>query len=141
MKPRFMIAFLLLSRFMLAQVPSGSFICFNYDAAGNRTLATTCSADIGLQSSPQAPITPTALEPGEILVYPNPSTGIFIVRTDAFTPDTDAVIFDAGARVVFQGTLGDGMFDLSAQGTGTYLLRLTHNGKRPRTVKLELIKD
>jgi Secretion system C-terminal sorting domain len=94
-----------------------------------------------LDTTKQHFMLPIVLETGEVLVYPNPSLGIFTVRADAYPPEADVVIFDANAREVTRRKLADGYFDLSAQPTGMYLLQLTHIGIRPRTLKLEIVKD
>jgi Secretion system C-terminal sorting domain len=117
-------------------------ICFTYDAAGNRTLRTTCLPPIQeLISSQQQTTVPVALEPGEVLVYPNPSTGTFTVRTEVYPAEAEAVIFSVNGNVVLRGKLGDGFFDLSAQPSGIYHLQITHPDHRQRTVKLEIVKD
>jgi Secretion system C-terminal sorting domain len=114
--------------------------CFTYDLAGNRISRAQCV--VLLQSSDSLVVTPLiALAEGVVLLYPNPNLGIFQVRTDEYPPEADVDIFDANARRVEQRKFGDGFFDISTQPPGLYLLRLSYDGIRPRTIKLEIVKD
>ena len=123
-----------------AQVP-----CFSYDAAGNRTARNSCAslaapgtdeaneAAINVLGADGAPASAAAAvqdatELLDIRAVPNPGTGIFQVSGNA-KPDAEVRILDLNGRVVVQRLLGEGLFDLSTQPDGAYLLWVQQAGE------------
>jgi subtilisin-like proprotein convertase family protein len=81
-------------------------------------------------------LTVTGMERINVQVYPNPSTGLFVIDYLLIT-DTDAsiVVFDVIGQQVMQrnltgGTKGRVTIDLSAYSNGIYMLELQQNGQR-----------
>jgi Secretion system C-terminal sorting domain len=135
--------FLLLVSVAVAIQTHAQNICFTYDAAGNRTTRVLCNVPPQALISSQQTVSPQVvlLEPGQVLLYPNPNHGVFQLRSNDYPPETEVIIFDANARVVQVRKLGDGVFDLSVQPPGIYILQLSHTGIRPKTVKIDIVKD
>jgi Secretion system C-terminal sorting domain len=117
--------------------------CFSYDEAGNRTARISCILPpIELVSNPNQVAPPVIeLEEGKVLPTPNPSFGYFILRTDAYPPQAEISIYNSEAQLVQTRLLGDGYIDLSAQPSGMYFVNLTAPNMRPRTVKVQILKD
>jgi hypothetical protein len=139
---KLLLSFLLLASYSIT-AQSAQSICFTYDAAGNRTTRVSCIEQGLLINNDQQLIQPELiqLEPGQVILFPNPSQGAFQLRSDTYPAKTEIVVYNANAREISRRELGDGYFDLSAQPSGMYFLQLSHTGIRPQTVKVEIVKD
>ena len=134
MKP-ILICILLLT---IAMSINAQTVTYTYDAAGNRTARV-----VTVNKSPAAPQTMQEPEvmtdisdiPVEknIVVYPNPTTGVFKVEIKGFTHEmhADFRLTDLAGKTVSHHKIAHGShnFDLSHQLAGIYLLHVTINGK------------
>jgi len=110
-------------------------ICFIYDAAGNRIerklCCTNCIAQPGSDERSAMP-DPSIFD--DLVLYPNPSSGIFILRGDALPPETQITIFNMDGKLIIKQLIGSGEFDISSQPPNTYVLIVEHNGIKRRFV-------
>jgi hypothetical protein len=145
-KPTTMLKIYLLPLILaVTQTTQAQNACFNYDAAGNRiqriNSGTACLANELVSNPNNTPPAPLVLEKGAVLVYPNPSLGVFTVLTTDYPAEAETVVLNANGNEVLRRQLNDGVFDLSTQPDGVYYLKLTYPGVRPRTVKLVIVHD
>ena len=95
----------------------------NLQSTGNNycvdsvTINTNCSQTTGIQQ--------IALSSSQVLVYPNPSKGSFIIETTAAMPCT---LYDINGREVFRQTInGKTLIDVSSLTDGVYNLSILSN--------------
>ena len=125
---------------LLWQMDAQTAICYGYDAAGNRiTRSSSCPLPLvsgGEEQSSMYKLSESQmLATGEVLLFPNPTTGVFQLQTTAFLPDTKVSVLDELGRLLSQRQLGDGQFDLSNYPSGTYYIRMAH-GDLLKTVSI-----
>jgi len=136
------------------QIPVGSCGIVNiYDAAGNRTKR-TYFCNNGTNPYPQRPAgqstnAATATDPSagsgsefqEVdALYPNPTTGKFSVTFSNALDNATIQILDAGGKAIRQvKAKGNRIeFDLSAQASGVYYIRIKQSG---RTIIKKIVKQ
>lgn len=65
-------------------------------------------------------------EINKIVIYPNPSQGIFTVSSEQLLGDVNWVVTDAKGQIITNGKLSDSQqINLCAQIKGIYFIRLT----------------
>jgi len=71
----------------------------------------------------------------EVMIYPNPSSSIFTIKTDLAA---EYVVHDLSGRKILTGSLESQLTILDAQSwdAGTYLVNIYDNSGRSRTIKL-----
>ncbi len=71
----------------------------------------------------------------EIMIYPNPSTSIFTIKSDL---SAEFIVYDLSGRQVTTGSLENQLTTLDAQywDAGTYLVNVYDNSGKSRTIKL-----
>ncbi len=75
-----------------------------------------------------------------IRLYPNPSQGLFTLETAGRTGDTYTIYDELGRTVQAKSITGTTMLiDMSAQGTGSYLMTVKHGGSS-ETVRFAITK-
>ena len=138
-------------------------ISFKYDNAGNRikrykcvgvvaisppyTLKTageqeqmqpTADQNIAGQSAPdimKAELDQPAEDMSEMVVFPNPSPGIFNIRMDGIKPSAQVLLYDSKGSLVMQRSFNDGQFDVNELPNGTYIV-LLRNGEQLKSTQL-----
>lgn len=125
---------------LLWQIDAQTAICYGYDAAGNRiTRSSGCPLPLvsgGEEQSSTFKLSESPISTAEeVLLFPNPTTGVFQLQSTEFLPETKVSVFDALGRLLFQRQLGDGQFDLSNHSPGTYYIRIV-KGNVQKTVVL-----
>ena len=103
-------------------------ICISYDAAGNRISRQggcyTVPDPGGNINSTQSPvgrqIQNTIIEKLEISLFPNPSTGIFTIKSNQDLFGSNLTVIDIQGKVVLKEKLYDYSIDLSSYPVGVY---------------------
>lgn len=106
-------------------------VCYDYDAAGNRIFRHDCISmlvseeqqysdhrSIGKIETAQVQVQ------GELIVFPNPTKGIFQLQTNDFPPESDVSVFDMNGKLLLKQKLNDGQFDLTDYPAGTYYMNI-----------------
>lgn len=112
-------------------------IHYVYDASGNRIereilLGLTKSATVKDTDTVAQPTYTDAIGDLNIHIYPNPTQGLLNVKMNNLPENQSAQIqvLDINGRLVYdKATEGTTSVDLSAQPTGTYILRFIFNGQ------------
>jgi hypothetical protein len=143
------IAIMLTGGYVVAQsIPPGSCgLLYSYDAAGNRTkqeyFCNNTSAPVEMRTA-VTPVTKNESETDEETgfvkteaLYPNPTTGHFVIRFARELKDVQIIITDVNGRAL-QQILGSGNimdFDISNRPAGIYYV-IIRQGKESITQKV-----
>ena len=71
------------------------------------------------------------MEPLTLQISPNPSTGMFMLSGEASLMNADILVVDMLGKTVSRPVIssGNAIIDLSAQPSGVYVLKISHNGR------------
>jgi Secretion system C-terminal sorting domain len=126
MKQALVLSFMLFScKIAFTQCP----ITYTYDAAGNRIkrISPNCLGGSGSdRSQAEAEVTGTT---AEITVFPNPSSGEITITGKEISPTAIVRFFDAETRLMYERSLGDGIFDTSTWAAGMYWIQILDQEK------------
>lgn len=98
--------------------------------SGNRIIiddiAWTCNETSGARVAMKS--NSSALDNSEVVVYPNPSNGLF--QIDLATETADVMVYDAAGKVVVKTTISDNeMIDMTNAQKGIYMMVITSGAK------------
>jgi Secretion system C-terminal sorting domain len=107
-------------------------IKYSYDDAGNRTTRLYSCSSYTVGSGSQRPNVPVA---GvlESIVFPNPSNGIFTVRTNIDVPTAHVIVSDMMGKAIKQFEYNgiEAEYDIRTLAVGQYMIQLIlPNGKQ-----------
>jgi Secretion system C-terminal sorting domain len=102
-------------------------IKYSYDAAGNRTNRIySCSTIVVGGSSARLPNKVDANKGVESIVFPNPSNGIFMVKTNIAIADATVLVLDGNGSVIkkFAYNGAQSEYDIRTLALGQYMIQL-----------------
>ena len=113
--------------FTILSFTASAQICIGYDAAGNRISRATCLSDPneipnpnGLQGPEVRQAQNSIIEELEINFYPNPSTGVFNLKSNKNLIGSAIRVIDIQGRLILQEQLSSNEIDLSNNPAGLY---------------------
>ncbi|MBL7918243.1 MAG: T9SS type A sorting domain-containing protein, partial [Bacteroidia bacterium] len=95
----------------------------------------TTNIILNISSCTQIKTTPALNE--SISVFPNPTKGMFTIKTDSFNFDSEFIIFDVLGKIVLQNKISSTttQVDLSKYSNGVYYLKIKES-KNQRMIKV-----
>ncbi len=120
-------------------------VYYDYDDAGNRIKRYKClmsanlekedfvdwqTTDVSKESKVDFRDISKYTDISEMLVFPNPSAGVFEIRKNSIAPKAMVRLYDTSGKLVFKREYNDGVFDISNINNGSYILILDNNGEK-----------
>lgn len=123
-------------------------INFDYDNAGNRIKRYLCFQTSGLTQGDQETLDREGWreEEGDIedlsnlVVFPNPTSGEVQIQTAGIDEYAKVFFLDASGRIIKEGYLGEGLFNIREFSEGSYFLIVRSREKQYQTKIIKTIR-